>query len=46
MNLVLISLDAVWEQDLDRLEKLPHLGPLLQKGLRCRRVQTVYPSLT
>jgi len=46
MNLVLVSLDAVWGQDVDVLQKLPHLGPLFQKGLRCRRVQTVYPTIT
>lgn len=46
MNLVLISLDAVFHEDWDILMEKPHIGPLLKKGLRCRQVQTVYPSLT
>lgn len=46
MKLVLISLDAVWGEDWERLRELPHIGPLLQSGLRCRRVQAVYPTLT
>lgn len=46
MNLVLISLDAVWGGDWELLLQKPHIGPLLHKGLRCKRVQTVYPTLT
>lgn len=46
MNLVLISLDALWGEDMETLAALPNLGPLMRKGLLCRRVKTVYPSLT
>ena len=46
MNLVMISLDAVWGADWELLMSRPNIGPLLRKGLRCCRVQTVYPTLT
>jgi predicted AlkP superfamily pyrophosphatase or phosphodiesterase len=46
MKLLLISLDAVFEQDAELLLKLPVLGALAAQGVFCSRVQTVYPTLT
>lgn len=46
MNLVMISLDSVWGADWELLLQRPNIGPLLRRGLRCSRVQTVYPTIT
>ena len=46
MRLLLISLDGLWEKDFPLLQSLPHIGGLIQNGVSCRRVQTIYPALT
>jgi arylsulfatase A-like enzyme len=46
MRLLLISLDAVFQQDAEKLLKMPALGTLASRGVFCERVQTIYPTLT
>ena len=46
MRLVIISLDAVFQEDAPKLLKMPNLGRLADEGVFCDAVQTVYPSLT
>lgn len=46
MRLVVISLDAVFQDDAPTLLSLPNLGRLADGGVFCDDVQTVYPTLT
>lgn len=46
MRLLMISLDAAYKADADILLSLPNLGALADRGVFCRNVQTIYPSLT
>lgn len=46
MRLILISLDAVSQTDVDRLYSLPTLSMLRQAGVFCSNMTTVYPTLT
>jgi len=46
VRLLLISLDAAFEEDAAFLLSLPNLGALADRGVFCQRVQTIYPSLT
>jgi hypothetical protein len=46
MRLLIISLDAAYEADAETLLSLPNLGALADRGVFCRNVQTIYPSLT
>ena len=44
--MLVISWDAVGNQDLAALETLPHLRSLMERAACCRRVKSVCPSLT
>ena len=46
MRLVLISLDACFQQDAETFLALPNMARLTQSGVFCDNVQTVYPTLT
>ena len=46
MRLILISLDAISQTDVDRLYSLPTLSMLRQEGVFCSNMTTVYPTLT
>jgi len=46
VRLLIISLDAAFEEDASFLLSLPNLGALADRGVFCQRVQTIYPSLT
>ena len=45
-RMLVISWDAVGNQDLAALETLPHLRSLMERAACCRRVKSVCPSLT
>lgn len=45
-KLIVLSFDAVGGTDLDFLETLPNFGRLMKEGAVCKKVQSVYPSLT
>lgn len=46
MRLVMISLDACFQADTEKLLSLPNLSELMKRGVFCNQVQTVYPTLT
>lgn len=46
MKLCLISVDAASGCDFEALMALPHFRALAERGVHCKQVQTVYPTLT
>lgn len=46
MRVVLISLDAAFQQDFPVLAGLPHIGQLIKDGVSCDDMETIYPALT
>lgn len=45
-HLLVLSFDCLSSLDLPMLETLPHFQELLNKAAICRKVETVYPSVT
>ncbi len=45
-KILLISLDALGDTDLEYVKTLPHFSRIMQEGAWCSRVNSVYPSLT
>lgn len=45
-HLLVISFDCLSSLDLSMLETLPHFQELLNKAAICRKVETIYPSVT
>jgi len=45
-HLLVISFDCLSSLDLPMLEMLPHFQELLDKAAICRKVETIYPSVT
>src|SRR5690606_13989251 len=45
-HLLVISFDCLSSLDLPMLETLPHFQELLNKAAICRKVETIYPSVT
>ena len=46
MKVVLISLDALFDQDLPLMRQQPFFGEFLAHASGCTHVRTVYPALT
>lgn len=46
MRLCMISLDALAAPDAHRLLKYPNLKALAERGVFCRNVETIYPTIT
>ena len=44
-RLIVVSVDAMVCEDVDKLAKMPNVGRLLENGSIVRRVTTIYPSL-
>ena len=44
--IILISLDSVYEDDFERLSKMPIFNELIQRGAYSKEVTSVYPTLT
>ena len=45
-KMIIISMDAMISEDLEYIQTLPNLGPIVKKGTRIMTSETVYPSLT
>lgn len=45
-HIILISLDSVYEDDFERLSKMPIFNELIQRGAYSKEVTSVYPTLT
>ena len=45
-HLIVVSVDAMFYEDLAYLEQLPNMGKLLRNGSMVKRMTTIYPSLT
>lgn len=45
-KVILISLDALGDTDLEYVKMLPHFSGIMEEGAWCSRVNSVYPSLT
>lgn len=45
-KVLLISLDALGDTDLEYVKTLPHFSRIMREGAWCGRVNSVYPSLT
>lgn len=45
-KVLLVSLDAFFEPDLDRLPPDSSISRILRKGTWCRKVETIFPALT
>lgn len=45
-HVIILSLDAVGETDIDYLRTLPNFKKFYEKAAYCDRVQSIYPSLT
>ncbi len=45
-HLLVLSFDCLSSLDLPMLETLPHFRELLDKASICRKVETIYPSVT
>lgn len=46
MRVVLISLDAAFHKDIEKLQKTKHIGRLMAQGAYTAAMRTVYPALT
>ena len=46
MKLLVLSIDAMFSEDVDKLRKYPKIAPFLERALISKNMAPIYPALT